>query len=192
MSSPDDVRQITDTRVLAAMAHPLRWRLMDVLKVDGPATASALATRTGQHVGNISHHLRALAAAHLVEEVPELARDRRERWWRLTSPSLRWTTRDFVGDPATEAVALAVESLGLDQQLARLRAWATAGDAVHAQWVHGPFSTERWVRVTDQELAELSEEIVAVLRRWSDRELPDDGQQRHDAYVFARGVPASP
>ncbi|MFC0099602.1 hypothetical protein ACFFKH_19035 [Micromonospora marina] len=30
------VRQVTDSRVLAALAHPLRRRLMDVLKVYGP------------------------------------------------------------------------------------------------------------------------------------------------------------
>jgi DNA-binding transcriptional ArsR family regulator len=74
----NDVRQITDTRVLAAMAHPLRRRLLSLLKLDGPSTASVLAQRTGQAVGNISHHLHTLAAADLIEEAPELARDRRE------------------------------------------------------------------------------------------------------------------
>ncbi|MFI1864047.1 ArsR/SmtB family transcription factor [Streptomyces jumonjinensis] len=58
-----EIRQITDSRVLAAMAHPLRRRLMDVLKVEGPGTVSALAGRTGQAVGNVSHHIRVLARA---------------------------------------------------------------------------------------------------------------------------------
>jgi DNA-binding transcriptional ArsR family regulator len=69
------------------MTHPLRRRLLSLLKLDGPSTASVLAQRTGQAVGNISHHLHALAAADLIEEVPELARDRRERWWRRTLSS---------------------------------------------------------------------------------------------------------
>ena len=70
---------MTDARVLTAMAHPLRRRLLDVLRVHGPGTASVLAERTAQAVGNVSHHMRILAEAGLVEEAPELARDRRER-----------------------------------------------------------------------------------------------------------------
>ena len=87
-----EIRQITDSRVLAAMSHPLRRRLLDILRVDGPATASLLAQRTDQAVGNISHHLKTLVAGDLVREAPELARDRRERWWRLVNAGVRWST----------------------------------------------------------------------------------------------------
>src|ERR1041384_6814173 len=49
---PDDKRSITDSRVLAAMAHPVRRRLLDLVKLDGPSTASVLAQRTGEAIGN--------------------------------------------------------------------------------------------------------------------------------------------
>src|ERR1700760_2669893 len=111
MPAPDRLRQITDSRVLAAMSHPLRRRLLDALALDGPATASALAQATDQAVGNISHHLKVLAGAGLIAEAPELARDRRERWWRPTSRSFSWSSDDFMGDPAEEAVAAAAPSL---------------------------------------------------------------------------------
>src|SRR5215211_4033370 len=101
------IRKITDSAVLAALAHPLRRRLMDVLKVDGPSTASLLAERTDQAVANVSHHLKVLAGCELVVEAPELARDRRERWWRLASPGVRWSSADFDDDPASQAVASA-------------------------------------------------------------------------------------
>ena len=71
MTDSPGIRQITDSRVLAAFSHPLRRRLMDVFTVDGPATASMLAEATGQAVGNVSHHLKVLASAELIEEVPE-------------------------------------------------------------------------------------------------------------------------
>ena len=51
MTKTEAARTITDSRVLAAMAHPLRRRLLDALKVDGPSTASMLANRTGQAIG---------------------------------------------------------------------------------------------------------------------------------------------
>jgi DNA-binding transcriptional ArsR family regulator len=186
------LRQISDSRVLAAMAHPLRRRLLAVLKLDGPATVSGLAKRTDQAVGNISHHLRTLAAAELIEEAPELARDRRERWWRRTATTLRWSSSDFGGDAAAEAVARAAESLNLDLQVSAVRQWASAGGDERSRWPDGPFATDSWMRLTDSELAVLGEEITALIRRWADRAVPDDGQGRSPVFVFARGVPGHP
>jgi DNA-binding transcriptional ArsR family regulator len=188
----EQYRQITDSKVLAAMAHPLRRRLLDVLRVDGPATASMLAERTGQAVGNISHHMRVLAGTDLVEEAPELAHDRRERWWRRTSSALRWTVGDFAGDPATAVVAEAANSLNLEHQVALVRAWFAAGEGYGEQWRQGPFATDSWLRVTPAELEQVAEEVIALLLRWSGREIPDDGQERESVFVFARGMPAKP
>ena len=191
MSDPA-IRQVTDSRVLAAMAHPLRRRLLNLLKVDGPSTASVLSERTGQAVGNISHHLRSLAAAGLIEEAPELARDRRERWWRRTPGAVRWTSADFAGDEAAEAVALAAESLNLDTQLGFLRAWAAVPDEERARWPNGPVAVNSWLRMDDGELAEFSAELLALIRRWADRELPEDGRDRDPVFFFAHGIPAQP
>jgi DNA-binding transcriptional ArsR family regulator len=187
-----NVRQVTDSRVLAAMAHPLRRRLLNLLKVDGPAMASVLAERTGEAVGNVSHHLKVLAAADLIEEAPELARDRRERWWRRTPERLRWSSRDFAADEATAAVARAAQSMNLDTELGFLRAWDEAPEEERERWPLGPFSTDTWLRVDDAELAEFSEELFAVIRRWADREIPEDGRERDSVFVFAHGIPARP
>ena len=91
----------------------------EVLGVDGPATASQLAERTGQLVGNVSHHLKMLARAGLVEEVPELAKDRRERWWRHVPLSLSWSLADVRGDAVGEAVAVAAEHEYLEHHVRR-------------------------------------------------------------------------
>ncbi len=56
-----------------------------VLTLKGPAVVGTLPEATDQAVGNVSDHLRVLASAELIEETPELARNRRERWWRLVS-----------------------------------------------------------------------------------------------------------
>src|ERR1700712_2574894 len=121
--APRDVQTLTEARALSAMAHPLRARILDALAVDGPSTASALAARTDQAVGNVSHHLKILAAASLIQEAPELARDRRERWWRLASPSTRWSTAELADDPAAVGAALAAERLHLTRQHERARDW---------------------------------------------------------------------
>jgi predicted ArsR family transcriptional regulator len=177
------------------MAHPLRRRLLTLLKFDGSATVGVLAQRTDQAVGNVSHHMRKLAAAGLVEEVPELARDRREHWWRRTASQLRWSSADFADDAAVAAVAAvasAAESLNLDYQIGVVRQWAQAADEEHARWPAGPFATDSWMRLTDAELAELGAEMTALITCWADRDRTGDGQERAPVFVFARGVPGRP
>ncbi|WP_328471772.1 helix-turn-helix domain-containing protein [Actinoplanes sp. NBC_00393] len=185
----DEVRRVTDARVLAALSHPLRRRLMDVLKVQGPSTASSLATATGQAVGNVSHHLRVLGDCGLLEEAPELARDRRERWWRLVTRSLSWSTEDFRDDPATAAVAEAAESLNLDHHTQQVRAWFAAPDEEKARWGQSAFSTDQWLHLTPEELQQVSDEIREVLDRWRDRPA---GGDRRTVFVYAYGVPGKP
>ncbi|MEV4630866.1 helix-turn-helix domain-containing protein [Micromonospora sp. NPDC049523] len=192
MEDKAEIRQVTDSRVLAALAHPLRRRLMDALKVDGPSTVSSLADRTGQAVANVSHHLKVLAASELVEEAPELARDRRERWWRPVSAGVRWSQADFVHDPAAMAVFNASLSLNLDRHAGLVRAWWAAAEARAEEWTEGPFSTDKWLHLTPGELAELGGELIGLLDRWANREVPDDGQRREPVFVFAHGVPAQP
>ena len=193
------VQTITDSRVLAAMAHPVRRRLLDALIVDGPSTASMLAARTGQAVGNISHHLKVLAQASLIEVVPSLARDRRERWWKVSATSRRWSSTAFGEDPASEAVADAAESLNLEHQVEKVRAWHAQRDSASREWVDAAFSSDTWLRLTPAELQQLSDELTDLLHRWRDRtppageeQAPADGTGRHSVFVFARGVPAGP
>jgi DNA-binding transcriptional ArsR family regulator len=192
VSEEQRYREITDARVLAAMAHPLRRRLMDVLRVHGPATASVLAERTEQNVGNVSHHMRALAEVGLVEEAPELAKDRRERWWRLVARSLRWSGEALSDDPADEAVAQAVQSLTLERHTGHVRAWFAAGDEERDPWRATAFTSEKWLHLTADELGELAGEMADVLSRWIGRQPADDGEHREPVLVFTYAIPARP
>ena len=192
MTEEQGIREITDARVLAVLAHPLRRRLMDVLRVHGPATASALAERTDQAVGNISHHVRALAEVGLVEEAPELAKDRRERWWRLVASTLRWSGQSLSDDPAEEAIAQAAQSLTLDRHTGHVRAWFAAGDEEREPWRETAFIFEKWLHLTADELGQLAEEMSDLFARWRDREVPDDDARREPVLLFAYGIPARP
>jgi DNA-binding transcriptional ArsR family regulator len=188
----EEIRQVTDSRVLAAMSHPLRRRLMDVLRVHGPQTVGSLAERTGQAPANVSHHLRVLGECDLIREAPELARDRRERVWRLATRGVRWSVTDFRGDPATEAVVDAARSLNLDHHAGLVRQWFAASADQDDEWVGSAFSTDKWLRLSPAELAELGRDLVAVLTRWAEREVPDDGAERRPIFTFAYGIPATP
>jgi DNA-binding transcriptional ArsR family regulator len=183
-----NVREIRDSKALAAMSHPLRRRLLDVLHLDGPATASTLAAQTGQAVGNVSHHLKVLAASELVEEAPELARDRRERWWRRTSSALKWGAQDFPDDP----IAQAAEVLTLDHQHAVAREWLAKRETYPPEWRDAWFSIDGWNRFSVAELEELNERIVAMVAEYRDRTLPDDGVERRPVFFAARASLGKP
>ncbi|MCU1679688.1 MAG: transcriptional regulator [Amycolatopsis sp.] len=182
------VREIKDSKVLAAMSHPLRRRLLDVLKVHGPSTVSLLAERTGQAVGNVSHHLKVLAESELVEEVPELAKDRREHWWQRVSAGTRWSTLDFRDDPA----AFAAESLDIEHDASMARAWLANRGSYRDEWLDSAYLVGRWVHLSPGELNELGQELIALYARFGDRDKLDDGQEREPVYLSAFGAPGQP
>lgn len=185
------VQTVTDAKALAAMANPFRSRMLDALAVDGPSTASALALRTGQAVGSVSHHLKVLAEAGLVVEAPELARDRRERWWRLVAPGTRWSRAEFATDAGAVTAALAAESLAIRRQFDRAQEWLANSEAA-GEWDGAAFASQTWLKLSPAELAQLSQELVALTQRWRHRVIPDDGIERETVFVFARGFPAQP
>src|SRR5690349_23368012 len=76
---------VHDPRVLRAIAHPVRNRILTELSAGGPMRAADLARELGLPANQMSFHLRQLAKYGLVEEAPEAARDRRDRVWRAVS-----------------------------------------------------------------------------------------------------------
>lgn len=73
---------IGDSRRWKALSHPLRQQILGHLDQHEAATSTTLAEALGQNTGTTSYHLRILADAGVIEEVPERAHGR-ERWWRV-------------------------------------------------------------------------------------------------------------
>src|SRR5688572_10796820 len=95
---------------LKALSHPVRVRMLGLLRVDGPATATMLATRLGLNSGATSYHLRQLAQHGFV--VDDQARGNgRERWWKAAHSAT--TTRGDAdrGDEGEEALDAYLQSV---------------------------------------------------------------------------------
>ncbi|MBY3117571.1 MULTISPECIES: ArsR/SmtB family transcription factor [Rhizobium] len=75
-------RVVPEPTALKALAHPVRLRMLGMLRIDGPATATQLAARLGLNSGATSYHLRQLAQYGFIEEAPHASR--RDRWWRAS------------------------------------------------------------------------------------------------------------
>ena len=70
-----------DLAGLRALSHPTRLRILSHLRIEGPATATMLATRFGLNSGATSYHLRQLAEHGFVVDDAQRG-NARERWWR--------------------------------------------------------------------------------------------------------------
>jgi DNA-binding transcriptional ArsR family regulator len=87
-----DLTSITpDVAGLRALSHPTRLRMLGMLRIDGPATATSLATRLGINTGQTSYHLRQLAQHGFVVDDTERGNGR-ERWWKAAHQSTLATT----------------------------------------------------------------------------------------------------
>lgn len=182
-------RRITDPQVLTGLAQPIRQRLYRLLCQFGPATGGTLARKLGADPGQVSYHLRELARHGFVEDVPELARDRRERWWRASSAATTWSFLDFP-DPAARAVAELAKAQMVIDEFERLRRFEQSRDTWGEDWQRAVMSSDSFLRLTPDELAALTGELLAVLTRWSeatrDRVLEGD---RSAVSVFFHAFP---
>ncbi|WP_076263914.1 winged helix-turn-helix domain-containing protein [Intrasporangium flavum] len=156
---------------LRALAHPVRLRMLGMLRVDGPDTASGLGRRLDLNTGATSYHLRQLARHGFIEEDAERGNGR-ERWWRAVHASTR-TPRDEAG----------VEPADLDARDAYLQAVATThtellGRAVAQQrrlpqaWREAATFSDWVLRLTPARAAELREAMVGLLTEFAE-DAPD-------------------
>jgi predicted ArsR family transcriptional regulator len=101
---------------LKAMAHPVRLRLIGLLRHDGPSTASALAERLGLNSGATSYHLRQLAKHGYVVDDETLGNGR-ERWWRAAHRSTRVGEEEETAEEreAVDAFAQAIAIVHTEQ-----------------------------------------------------------------------------
>jgi DNA-binding transcriptional ArsR family regulator len=83
------------------MSHPLRRQMLSYLAEHEAATATTIGASLGENTGVTSYHLRVLADAGVIEELPERAHGR-ERWWRAIPADLREPDYDSLS-PADRA-----------------------------------------------------------------------------------------
>ncbi len=194
MARSQDVRSITDTRTLAALAHPVRYALLDHLMATGPATASQCAHELGESPSNCSWHLRHLARFGLVE--PADSADGRERPWRAAATGLR-----FAASGAGEADAAATQALAgaaLEQENRLARAFLTAPHGPAPEWRDAVAFSRYGLRLTPAELTALTAAIDDLVRPYiglTREDIPDRAESVHlsfRAFPHARPVPGGP
>ena len=174
---------------LQVLAHPLRTRLLGALRLDGPATSTALAARLGTNSGATSYHLRQLAEAGLIEDDPERSNGR-DRSWRAAHDATSWTSADFEDDPDARAA---------DDWLLRhyahvsggwLHQWLEERHDWTPEWRDAAGQFDAHLELTAAQLRALMAELHEVVGRYSDAaaDAPADGAER--VTVLLHGFPS--
>ena len=160
----ETTKHVTDVRTLRAIVHPLRIRLLTLLRLDGPATATELARRTGESSGATSYHLRQLERFGYVEDDgPQSGRERR---WRATSRSTSWDAGDFAADSEGRAVSDALERRQVQRAVDQFESWVARRDRMDPAWLHAATLGDAALRLTPSQTKALTDELYAVMRRF--------------------------
>ena len=174
-----------DPRVLRAIAHPVRNRILTELDALGPLRAADIAKLLDIAPNLASFHLRQLAKFGLVEEDPEAARDRRDRVWRRT-------------EEADQDI-----SLGEVEKMPGGKAASKVFRRTKAAWgrqiVDAAFTDQRIpdrqisvaeqpLRLTKKEAEQLSHQLVDLVAEFK-KQLPDDGAERRTYLVYQIVLP---
>ena len=163
---PGRSARVRDATVLRALAHPLRGRLLGLLRIDGPSTATRLGERVGQSSGVTSYHLRQLEAHGFVAELPGHGSGR-ERWWQAQHQMTSWEADDLLEQPGGPEANEAMQRQQIELLGRQLRTWTEQGAAFGREWAAVAGLSDYVLRLTPEQTRALTAEVYAVLDRWS-------------------------
>ncbi|MDR7253317.1 DNA-binding transcriptional ArsR family regulator [Nocardioides sp. BE266] len=158
-----------DIAGLRALSHPVRLRMLTLLRGDGPATATTLAQRLDLNTGATSYHLRQLAQHGFIVEDTERG-NARDRWWKAAHESTRTDFREEgVVDSDVEAYLSTVALMYAD----RMRAAVSEMAFLPEEWGTVGTLSDWEVRVTPTQAQALTQALVAVIEDVEDSDDAD-------------------
>jgi predicted transcriptional regulator len=152
---------LTDPKAMRALAHPLRWALLEALSHAGTLTATQASEMLGESPANCAFHLRTLAKYGFVEEAG--GGKGRERPWRQAYRRMSWQARQ--GDEQFRLAGQALNQMWLDRVLSRARRSLAATASWPEGFEDGLGGSTSMLYVTPDEARELYGELMKTVER---------------------------
>ncbi|MFI6876001.1 helix-turn-helix domain-containing protein [Streptomyces sp. NPDC050400] len=157
-----------DARSLRGLAHPLRMRLLNALRREGPATASRLAAKMGESSGATSYHLRQLAAHGFVEDAPGRG-TARERWWKAVHQGVRFDESLLKdSDPEVRGAADLFLHEAAGQHTRELATWLGTRDEWPEEWLRSSDLSDWTLSLTPGLARELVRKMHQLLESYQE------------------------
>ncbi|TQL66559.1 ArsR family transcriptional regulator [Nocardioides albertanoniae] len=147
---------------LKALTHPVRVRMLGLLRVDGPATATTLATRLGINSGATSYHLRQLAQHGFIED-DESRGNGRERWWKAVHQATVTGESSVPDTPEGHETLDAYLQTVVTIYAQRLQEGIERRSSLPQEWREAFGLNDRVVRVTPAQATELEAQVNELI-----------------------------
>lgn len=160
------IRELTDPFTMRALAHPLRLKLLELLQLRGPLTATECGDELDETPANCSFHLRTLAKHGFVEEAE--GGSGRQRPWRAVPGGRRLPTGPSA-PPETRAVADQLGRLWTDRNVEHLYHYLNHMDEYGPEWSDASIVHDTTSYMTVEETRAVGQQIVDILRPYMER-----------------------
>jgi DNA-binding transcriptional ArsR family regulator len=165
-----------------ALAHPLRLRILHLLRADGPSTATRLGVILGESSGSTSYHLRQLAAHGFVEPDPREQRGR-VRWWRASFLTHKVSETSLLEDPELADVADLYLDEVISAQRTLLRNWLQEKQDWSQEWRSASACSGYYLQLAPDEAREMIRELDQVVERYRTRQTDEVQSAETRQYV---------
>ncbi|HTS96226.1 MAG TPA: helix-turn-helix domain-containing protein [Streptosporangiaceae bacterium] len=178
--------EVRDPKMMRALAHPLRMRLIEAIAQSeaGTLTATEASELLGESPANCAFHLRTLAKYGFLEEAG--GGRGRERPWRM-----RYRGIELVPpwqDQETRLAAAAATTIWIDQWLARARERLMRVVGYPAPWQEAAIAAQTSTYLTAPEAKALGEAMQRLLEpyqaRMYDPAVRPPGSLRYEVLAF--------
>ena len=171
---------------LRALSHPTRLRMLGLLRLEGPATATQLAQRLTLNTGATSYHLRQLAEHGFIEEDAERG-DARDRWWKAIHTTTRANLDSRRGsEEEAESTEAYLHTVAL-QYTETLMQYAGEHRYLPLAWQKASTTSDWHLRLTPERAEELVNALVDVIQGFG-----EDADEEASAGSFVVNVNAFP
>jgi predicted ArsR family transcriptional regulator len=160
---------------LKALTHPLRLRMLGILRIEGPATATTLATRLGINTGATSYHLRQLERHGFVVEDTALGNGR-DRWWRAAHQATMTDTARPVDPGEQETLEAYLQSVVVVMTQTLQRSVEELA-LLPPEWRDATTYSDFVIRLSPRRATALVERVMELVQAEEEEEDADDATQ---------------
>ena len=172
---------------LRALSHPTRLKMLMLLRLEGPATATRLAQQLKLNTGATSYHLRQLAEHGFIEEDAERG-DARDRWWKAAHESTRADLDSRTGEEEAESTEAYLHTVAL-MYTETLLQHADERRYLPAPWREASTTSDWHLRLTPERATQLTEALYRLVEQWSEDEDPEGTPDSGDFVINLNAFP---